>query len=109
MRSSQPTYVVGVLQVEQSRPLLLPYLRLVLERLLVTMEFAEGHVLKSHGPLKPPLPQKHVQCQDSHRKTRIEGESGSEDLHAGLGERNNSASFNLTGAEVETTGNRLHR
>lgn len=80
------TFMMRVLQVEKSRPLLLPYLPFLLELLLVVMKFIElGGLLFWQSPLKPHLPQKHVQCEGPHHKTRIEGESGSEGLHAGPG------------------------
>lgn len=78
--------MMGVLQVEESRPLLLPYLRLFLELSLVVLRSVQvGVVLDGRTSLKPHLPQKHVQCEGSHHEARIEGESGSKGLHAGLG------------------------
>lgn len=78
--------MMGVLQVEESRPLLLPYLRLFLELQLVALRSVQADgVLDGRTSLKPHLPQKHVQREGSHHETRIEGESGSEGLHAGPG------------------------
>ena len=78
--------MMRVFQVEKSRPLLLPCFQVVLQLFLVVMHIvrADG-LLCWQGSLKPHLPQKHVQCEGSHHETRVEGESGSEGLHAGPG------------------------
>lgn len=89
------TCMMRVLQVEKSRPLLLPYLLVFLELLLVVAKFVKVGELSF---LKPHLPQKHVQCEGSHHETGIERESGSQGLHGGPGV---TLSFNLAGAEYE--------
>lgn len=78
--------MMRMFQVEQSRPLLLPHLLISLELLLGIMKSVEGAaLLNSQSPLKPHLAQKHVQYEGPHHKTHIEGESGSQGLHAGSG------------------------
>lgn len=71
--------MVRVVEVEESGPLLLP--DLVLLGLLMRSVRAGG-LLRWHRPLKPHLPQKHVQREGPHHEARIEGEPGSEGLHA---------------------------
>ncbi len=72
-----------VLQVEQSRPLHLPHLLVVPGMLLVVVGREEaGGQLRRQTPLKPHLPQEHVQREGSHHEARIKRESGSEGLHA---------------------------
>lgn len=76
--------MIRVPQVEKSRPLLLPFCPVVL--LYCVMDFDEaGGLLCWQSPLKPHLPQKHVQCEGSHNETQIKGDSGAEGLHAGPG------------------------
>lgn len=78
--------MVGVLQVEQSRPIFLPELLLLvvlLREVSVGLERAAG-LQSRRSPLKPHLPQKHVQGEGPHHKPRKKRESGSEGLHAGV-------------------------
>lgn len=97
------TCVMRVLQVEQSRPLLLPDLPLLLDLLLVVVEFlVAGGLLCGQALLKPHLPQKHVQGERAHHKARVEGEPGPEGLHAGPAARLAVSRFNSAGAGGDT-------
>lgn len=79
-----------VLEVEQSRPLLLPDLPLLLLQLLqqllvlvllVVVVVRAGGLGCRQALLKPHLPQEHVQGEGPHHEARIEREPGSEGLH----------------------------
>lgn len=72
-----------VIQVKQSGPLFLPYPLVFVQLLLLDNKFPIAFGLLR--PLKPNLPQEHVQCEGPHHKTRIKGESGTRGLHAGPG------------------------
>lgn len=90
------TCVMRVLQVKKSRPLLLPYLFLFVDHLLVAKFVEAGDTLRWEIPLKPHLPQEHVQRESPHHETRVERESGPQGLHAGPGV---SPSFNVSAVE----------
>lgn len=85
-----------VLQVEESRSVLLPNLLVFLQLL---PQFVEGrHPLRKETFLNAHLPQKHVEHDGSHQEPHIKRESGAQDLHAGPGV---SGSINLRGAALD--------